>query len=113
MAERNSSQPPVTGAQSLEGTESVLTRKSAPGVDNMSWIGYGERLYDHLADLHTRLRQHRYKLQPSLRAWITKENGAQRPIGITALVWCFIQIDDDSVSPEGKPAQARILRCNA
>jgi hypothetical protein len=29
------------------------------------------------------------------------------------LVWCFIQIDDDSVSPEGKPAQARILRCNA
>jgi hypothetical protein len=26
LAERNTSQPPVTGAQSLEGTESVLTR---------------------------------------------------------------------------------------
>jgi hypothetical protein len=32
---------------------------------------------------------------------------------VVTLVWCFIQIDDDSVSPEGKPAQARILRCNA
>jgi hypothetical protein len=38
LAERNTSQPPVTGTQSLEGTESVLTRKAAPGVDNTSWI---------------------------------------------------------------------------
>jgi RNA-directed DNA polymerase len=119
LAKRNTGQPPVTGTQSLEGTESglariraaakrepklqfnnlyhhityerlhqayfALKRKAASGVDNMSWAGYGERLDERLSDLHTRLQQHRYKPQPSLRMWITKENGAKRPIGITAL----------------------------
>ena len=119
LAKGNTSHPPVTGTQCLEGTESALTRiraaakrepdlqfnnlyhhityerlhqayfalkrKAAPGVDNMSWIGYGESLDERLADLHTRLQQQRYKPQPSLRTWITKENGVQRPIGITAL----------------------------
>ncbi|MEJ2610479.1 MAG: ERCC4 domain-containing protein [Candidatus Thiodiazotropha sp.] len=50
---------------------------------------------------------------PILRSLSSKETAHL----IVHLVWCFIQIDDYSVtlsvSPEGKPAQARILRCNA
>jgi retron-type reverse transcriptase len=63
----------------------ALKRKAAPGVDNLNWSAYGENLEERLVKLHTRLVEQRYKPQPSLRTWITKENGTQRPIGITAL----------------------------
>jgi retron-type reverse transcriptase len=81
-----------------------LKRKATPGVDNMSWSAYEERLEERLVNLHTRLVEHRYKPQPSLRTWITKENGTQRPIGITALedkivqqvlVWLFQSIYEE------------------
>ncbi len=42
----------------------ALKRKAAPGLDNMDWVGYGERLDERLPDLHIRLRQQRYKPQP-------------------------------------------------
>jgi group II intron reverse transcriptase/maturase len=70
----------------------------------MSWSAYGENLEERLVKLHTRLVEQRYKPQPSLRTWITKENGTQRPIGITALedkivqqalVWLFQSIYEE------------------
>jgi RNA-directed DNA polymerase len=69
----------------LHQTCFALKRKAVPGVDNMDWIGYGEMLNERLADIHIRLRQQRYKPQLSLRIWITRENEAKQPIGITAL----------------------------
>lgn len=65
---------------------------------------YGSGLDGRLTNLHARLRQQRYKPQPSLRIWFTKENGMQRPIGIAApedkivqqvMVWLFQSIYEE------------------
>ena len=40
---------------------------------------------DNLHDLHQRLRKGRYRALPVKRAWIKKEDGKDRPIGIPAL----------------------------
>lgn len=73
-----------------------LNKRSAKGVDGISWAGYGVSLENRLADLHKRIHTQRYKPQPVKRIWLPKANGEQRPIGITsvedkivqqALVW--------------------------
>lgn len=61
------------------------TRKDgAKGVDQVSGHDYGENLEENLTNLHSRLRQQRYKAMPVLRTWIEKEDGSQRPLGIPA-----------------------------
>ena len=61
------------------------TRKDgAKGVDHVSGRDYGDDLEENLKSLHSRLRQQRYKAMPVRRAWIEKEDGSQRPLGIPA-----------------------------
>jgi RNA-directed DNA polymerase len=62
-----------------------LKRNAAAGVDQIKWQDYADKLDERLETLHTQLQSGSYKPQPSLRAWICKENGKQRPIGIAAL----------------------------
>jgi RNA-directed DNA polymerase len=62
-----------------------LKRDAAAGVDGVTWRDYGEGLEDRLADLHDRLHRGSYRTKPSRRAWIAKEDGRQRPLGIPAL----------------------------
>jgi group II intron reverse transcriptase/maturase len=62
-----------------------LRRKASPGVDGVTWKGYGEGLEDRLADLHERLHRGAYRAQPTKRTWIPKPDGRQRPLGVTAL----------------------------
>jgi RNA-directed DNA polymerase len=62
-----------------------LKRDAAPGVDGMTWDAYGEGLDARLCDLEARLHQGSYRAQPSLRAYIPKPDGRQRPLGIAAL----------------------------
>jgi len=62
-----------------------LKRKAAPGVDGVTWAGYGQDLEVRLADLHDRVQSGRYRAQPSKRAWIPKPDGRQRPLGIASL----------------------------
>jgi RNA-directed DNA polymerase len=78
---RNTGQPPVTGTQCLEGKGSGLARirATAKRESNLQF----NNLYDHIT--YERLHQQRYQPQPSLRTWKTRENGAKRAIGITAL----------------------------
>lgn len=63
----------------------ALKRNAAPGVDDVTWRRYGEKLEIHLPDLHERVQSGRYRAKPSKRTWIPKADGRQRPIGIAAL----------------------------
>jgi group II intron reverse transcriptase/maturase len=58
-----------------------LNRKSAPGVDGMTWRQYGEDLEANLRDLSGRLQRGAYRAKPVLRAYIAKTDGRQRPLG--------------------------------
>src|SRR5437660_7763452 len=62
-----------------------LKRDAAPGVDGETWRQYGENLESNLTDLSARLRRGAYRAKPVLRSYITKDDGRQRPLGVTAL----------------------------
>ena len=64
----------------------VRTRKDkAAGVDNVTADEYGADLFGNLARLHERLRSGRYVAPPVRRAWLDKDDGSKRPIGIPTL----------------------------
>ena len=63
----------------------ALKREAAPGVDGVTWKDYETDLDRRLEDLHSRVHQGTYRAQPSKRAYIAKEDGRQRPLGIAAL----------------------------
>lgn len=56
-------------------------KKGSPGIDKVTARAYGANLEENLADLHSRLRQGKYKAPPVERKWLEKENGKLRPIG--------------------------------
>lgn len=62
-----------------------LDRKAAPGVDEVTWQQYGEGLEEKLQDLSSRLKRGAYRARPVRRAYISKEDGRERPIGVTTL----------------------------
>ena len=62
-----------------------LKRNASPGVDGETWGEYGKALEENLRDLSGRLRRGAYRAKPVRRAYITKEDGRQRPLGIPAL----------------------------
>ncbi len=61
-------------------------KNSAPGADKITAKEYAENLEGNLYDLHTRLKDGRYKAPPVKRVWIKKEDGKERPIGIPTVV---------------------------
>jgi RNA-directed DNA polymerase len=63
----------------------ALKRDAAPGVDGVTWKEYETDLDKRLLDLHNRVHQGTYRAQPSKRAYISKTDGRQRPLGIAAL----------------------------
>ena len=63
----------------------ALRPKAAPGVDGVTWHEYGQVLEANLKDLHARVHRGSYRAKPSLRAYIPKPDGRQRPLGIAAL----------------------------
>jgi RNA-directed DNA polymerase len=62
-----------------------LKRDAAPGVDGETWRQYGANLESNLTDLSGRLRRGAYRAKPVRRVFITKDDGRQRPLGVTAL----------------------------
>ncbi|NQV66400.1 MAG: group II intron reverse transcriptase/maturase, partial [SAR86 cluster bacterium] len=75
---------PITEAM-LERAYRALNRKAATGVDGLDWKSYGEQLAPKLKDLCDRLHGNRYRPQPVKRVWVPKDDGEERPIGITSL----------------------------
>jgi retron-type reverse transcriptase len=57
---------------------------AAVGVDGVTKEAYGRNLESNLQDLHTRLKEKRYRHQPIRRVYIPKAQGKTRPIGISA-----------------------------
>jgi len=62
-----------------------LKKQAAPGVDGVTWQQYGTGLMERINDLHDRVQKGAYRAQPSKRAYIPKEDGRQRPLGIASL----------------------------
>ena len=59
------------------------TRKdSSPGVDGVTAKQYAENLEANLHNLHERLRNQQYYAPPVKRAYLEKEDGSKRPIGM-------------------------------
>lgn len=69
----------------LEKAYRALNRKAAVGIDGESWKSYGENIMPKLKQLCQTLHTNSYKPRPVKRHWILKDNGQQRPIGITCL----------------------------
>src|SRR6266446_242078 len=62
-----------------------LKKEAAPGVDGETWRHYGGELERNLQDLSERLKRGAYRANPVRRAYILKEDGRQRPLGVPAL----------------------------
>ena len=63
----------------------ALKREAAPGVDGLTWQEYETGLDKRLVDLHSRVHRGTYRALPSKRAYIPKQDGRQRPLGVAAL----------------------------
>ena len=71
-------------AEMLYWSWRFMNRKSAPGVDRVTYWQYGERLRDHIADLVERVKRGWYRAKLVLRRFIPKPGGKPRPLGIPA-----------------------------
>ena len=60
-----------------------LKKKSAVGVDGVSWHDYEQDLEDRIVDLHGRIHRGAYRATPSKRVYIEKADGRKRPLGST------------------------------
>jgi RNA-directed DNA polymerase len=62
-----------------------LKRDAAPGIDGITWSMYERTLETTLPDLQERLHKGSYRAKPVKRAYLTKDDGRLRPIGITSI----------------------------
>ena len=62
-----------------------VKKEAAPGVDGETWRHYGEALEDNLQDLSHRLKRGAYRAKPVRRAYIDKNDGRKRPLGVPVL----------------------------
>jgi len=69
----------------LEVAYRAIRPGAAPGVDGVTWRGYGQDLEENLRDLHARVHGGAYRARPSRRAYIPKPDGRPRPLGVAAL----------------------------
>src|SRR6266446_412369 len=63
----------------------AISPKAAPGVDQVTWAGYGQDLRANLEDLLRRVHGGAYRASPSRRVYIPKPDGRLRPLGIATL----------------------------
>ena len=67
----------------LRAAYEKLNKKGAPGLSKVTAADYHEHLDQNLIDLHSRLKEGRYRAPPVKRVWIEKDDGKKRPIGIS------------------------------
>jgi group II intron reverse transcriptase/maturase len=75
----------VYQVEALRAAYFQLKKEAAAGVDGETWQNYGEKLEEKLQDLAHRLRRGAYRAKPVRRVYIPKDDGRQRPLGVTAL----------------------------
>jgi RNA-directed DNA polymerase len=69
----------------LEAAYRAISPDAAPGVDGVTWRGYGQNLGENLEDLHARVQRGAFRAVPSRRVLIPKPDGRQRPLGVASL----------------------------
>jgi group II intron reverse transcriptase/maturase len=62
-----------------------IRKDAAVGVDGVTKEHYGQQLEENLQQLHTRMKEGRYRHQPIRRVYIPKAPGKRRPIGISTI----------------------------
>ena len=62
-----------------------LKKTAAVGVDQVTWYDYEQNLEANIRDLHGRVHRGAYRAKPSLRVWMLKPDGRQRPLGVASL----------------------------
>ena len=75
----------IYNPETLRKAYCSLKKEAAPGVDGETWRHYGEALEDNLQDLSPRLKRGAYRAKPVRRAYIDKNDGRKRPLGVPAL----------------------------
>jgi group II intron reverse transcriptase/maturase len=75
----------VYNVEQLRNAYFGTKRHAAPGMDGQTWQQYGENLEENLRDLSARLQRGAYRAKPVKRAYVPKEDGSDRPIGIPVL----------------------------
>lgn len=69
----------------LEKAFNSLRKRAAVGIDAVSWESYATNTDENIKTLTGKLHTGRYTPQASKRVWVSKEDGSQRPIGISSL----------------------------
>jgi retron-type reverse transcriptase len=69
----------------LETAFYELEANASVGVDGLTWRDYEAGLERRLEDLHQRVHRGAYRALPSLRRYIPKPDGRQRPLAVAAL----------------------------
>ena len=69
----------------LEAAYRAIRPGAAAGVDGVTWQEFGQELEGNLRDLHARVHRGAYRAKPSRRAYIPKQDGRLRPLGVAAL----------------------------
>lgn len=75
----------VYNIDTLRSSFFSLKRDAAPGVDDSTWRQYRENFEENLQDLSGRLARGGYRAKPVRRVFIAKDDGKQRPLGVTTL----------------------------
>ncbi len=69
----------------LGWTFKQIRQAAAAGVDGVTSADYAKSLENNLKDLHTRLKEGRYRAEPLRRIYLEKEDGKKRPLSIPCL----------------------------
>jgi len=69
----------------LKDCYNSLNRNRAVGIDNVSWLDYGENLVVNLEKLVGKMKCKKYNPIPAKRVYIPKNATEKRPLGISAI----------------------------
>jgi group II intron reverse transcriptase/maturase len=75
----------VYSVDRLRAAYFAVKRDAAAGIDGETWKHYGEDLEEKLKGLSGRLKRGAYRAKPVRRAYISKADGRQRPLGVPTL----------------------------
>jgi group II intron reverse transcriptase/maturase len=71
--------------EKLCGAFRSLRKDASAGIDGVTYAQYETNAEENIRQLHQRLKEGKYQVQPLRRSYIQKEDGSQRPLSIPSL----------------------------